>query len=64
MEQFNFTPREVMVVQNLLRGASNKQIANVLTISEQTVKEHFKHIMDKTHANTRTGILFKLWGNG
>jgi len=63
MEQFNFTPREVMVVQNLLRGGSNKQIANVLTISEQTVKEHFKHIMDKTHASTRTGILFKLWGN-
>jgi len=63
MEQFNFTPREVMVVQNLVKGGNSKEIANVLTISEQTVKEHFKHIMEKTHASTRTGILLKLCGN-
>jgi DNA-binding CsgD family transcriptional regulator len=63
MEQFNFTPREVMVVENLVKGGTSKEIANVLTISEQTVKEHFKHIMEKTHASTRTGILLKLCGN-
>jgi len=63
MEQFNFTPREVMVVQNLLRGGTSREIANELAISEQTVKEHFKHIMEKTHSSTRTGILFKLCGN-
>jgi DNA-binding CsgD family transcriptional regulator len=64
MEHFNFTPREVTVVQNLLRGGNSKQIADMLTISVQTVKEHFKHIMEKTHSSTRTGILFKLCGNG
>ena len=63
MEQFKFTPREVMVVQNLLRGGNSQQIADMLTISVQTVKEHFKHIMEKTHASTRTGILLTLCGN-
>jgi DNA-binding CsgD family transcriptional regulator len=63
MEQFNFTPREVMVVENLLMGGTSQEIADMLTISVQTVKEHFKHIMEKTHASTRTGILLKLCGN-
>ena len=63
MEQFNLTPREVMVVENLVKGGTSKEIANVLTISELTVKEHFKHIMEKTHASTRTGVLLTLCGN-
>ena len=60
MEQFRLTDREVMVVQNLLKGWTNKQIAKELNITEQTVKEHLKHIMEKSHTTTRTAILVAL----
>lgn len=63
MEQFNLTRREIMVVRGLLKGWTNKEIANELNITEQTVKEHIKHIMEKTRSNTRTGILFQLSRN-
>ncbi len=56
-ELFRLTDREVSVVQHLLKGWTNKEIANALTVTEQTVKEHIKHIMAKTKTSTRTGIL-------
>jgi DNA-binding CsgD family transcriptional regulator len=56
-ELFRLTDREVAVVQHLLKGWTNKEIANALTVTEQTVKEHIKHIMAKTKTSTRTGIL-------
>ena len=54
---FRLTDREIMVVQNLLKGWTNKEIASALTVTEQTIKEHIKHIMAKTQTTTRTGIL-------
>ena len=49
-----------MVVQNLLKGWTNKEIANELGVTEQTIKEHIKHIMAKTKTTTRTGILVQV----
>src|SRR5206468_797282 len=59
-ELFRLTEREVAVVQNLLKGWTNKEIANQLGVTEQTVKEHIKHIMEKTKTSTRTGILVQV----
>lgn len=59
-EVFNLTAREQAVVQHLLKGYTNKQIAQQLGITEQTVKEHIKHIMQKTKVTTRTGILVEI----
>jgi DNA-binding NarL/FixJ family response regulator len=59
-ELFHLTEREVAVVQNLLKGWTNKEIANELGVTEQTVKEHIKHIMEKTKTTTRTGILVQV----
>lgn len=56
-ERFQLTEREHSVVEHLAKGWTNKEIANALGITEQTVKEHIKHIMRKTNATTRTGIL-------
>jgi len=56
-ELFRLTTREVSVVQHLLKGWTNKEIASALTATEQTIKEHIKHIMAKTQTTTRTGIL-------
>ena len=57
---FRLTAREVAVVENLLKGWTNKEIANALKVTEQTVKEHIKHIMAKTKTSTRTAILVQV----
>jgi DNA-binding NarL/FixJ family response regulator len=51
-----------MVVETLLKGSTNKEIANELKITTQTAKEHLKHIMEKTHTTTRTAVLSSLSG--
>lgn len=38
----------------MAQGAANKQIANELGISEDTIKGHLRSIMDKLSANNRT----------
>ena len=60
-EQFHLTDRETEVIEQLMKGWTNKEIANEIAISEQTVKEHIKHIMDKTQTSTRTGILVQIF---
>jgi len=41
------TPREVEVLQLLAKGRSNKEIASVLFLSEDTVKSHLKTLFTK-----------------
>lgn len=48
------TPREVEVLRHIAEGNRNRDIAELLFISEETVKVHIKHIMDKLDANDRT----------
>lgn len=48
------TTREVEVLQRIAGGNRNKDIATALFISEETVKVHIKHIMEKLGANDRT----------
>ncbi len=48
------TPREVDVLQQLAKGLANKEIADVLGISEHTVKGHLKSILGKLHVADRT----------
>jgi DNA-binding NarL/FixJ family response regulator len=48
------THREIEVVAELVRGNSNKEIASHLDISENTVKLHLTHIMQKLGAKDRT----------
>jgi len=48
------TPRETETLKYVAEGYSNKQIAHVLGISEQTIKNHITSILDKLDANDRT----------
>lgn len=48
------TPREVEVLKYLAEGNKNKAIGERLFISEETVKVHIRHIMEKLGANDRT----------
>lgn len=52
--QETLSPRELQVLQRVAQGAANKQIANELGISEDTIKGHLRSIMDKLSANNRT----------
>jgi len=50
----NLTARELEVLQLVRDGYKNKQIADRLSISENTVNFHLKNIVDKLGANDRT----------
>lgn len=54
MSDEHLTPREVEVLQRIAGGNRNRDIAGLLFISEETVKVHIKHIMDKLGAKDRT----------
>jgi DNA-binding NarL/FixJ family response regulator len=50
----SLTPREVEVLQLIAAGNANKQIADKLSITEETVKGRVKNILSKLGANDRT----------
>ena len=50
---YGLTPRELEVVNSIVEGCSNKDIAKEFTISEETVKRHLSNIFDKTGVSTR-----------
>jgi DNA-binding NarL/FixJ family response regulator len=52
--QESLTAREVEVLMSLAEGNRNQDIAAHLGISEETVKVHVKHIMEKLGAKDRT----------
>ncbi len=47
------SPREQEVLQQIARGASNKEIARALQIAETTVKIHVQHILRKLGVSSR-----------
>ena len=51
------SPRELEILQALATGASNKQIAQRLFISEATVKTHLIHVYQKLGVETRTAAV-------
>ncbi len=57
---YRLTPREGEVVQLLLRGYSNKDIAATLAITLATVKRHLSRIFDKTGTDSRTQLVCRL----
>jgi DNA-binding NarL/FixJ family response regulator len=54
MGEDSLTRREVEVLQQMAGGNRNRDIADLLFISEETVKGHVKHIMEKLGASDRT----------
>jgi DNA-binding NarL/FixJ family response regulator len=53
------TPRELEVVRLAAHGATNRQVARELNISESTVKYHLRESMHKLGAKDRTEVVFK-----
>ena len=51
------TPREQQVLERIVAGRLNKQIADDLGISIKTVEAHRANIMDKMNANTVADLM-------
>ena len=52
--EVSLTKREGEVLQQLANGLTNKQIADVLHISYETIKEHVQHVFRKIGVTDRT----------
>jgi two-component system, NarL family, response regulator LiaR len=58
------TPREKDVLRLLAAGKSNREIADALAISDQTVKSHVSHVLDKLGVGSRTQAALYAIQNG
>jgi DNA-binding NarL/FixJ family response regulator len=54
MSDEDLTSREIEVLNHIAGGNRNRDIADKLFITEETVKVHIKHIMEKLGASDRT----------
>ena len=57
LEQITLTKREVEIVRLIDKGLTNREIANKLFISEQTVTTHRKSILRKAGAHNVSSLL-------
>ena len=62
LSKFNLTPRQIDVLNMIMRGLPNKSIAAQLSISEPTVKEHISNILKKIGVNSRVEAITLLHG--
>ena len=54
LEQLGITAREFEILELIARGMSNREIAEKLFVSENTVKTHSSRLFDKLSAKRRT----------
>jgi two-component system, NarL family, response regulator LiaR len=60
----DLTAREIEVLLQIARGMSNRQISEVLFISEKTVKTHVSSLLDKLGLDDRTQLAIYAIKNG
>jgi DNA-binding CsgD family transcriptional regulator len=53
-EALGITPRELEILELIAQGLSNREIAEKLFVSENTVKTHSSRVFDKLGAKRRT----------
>ncbi|EGE40360.1 response regulator [Streptomyces sp. SID4928] len=56
--------RELQILEHVERGASNREIARALFISEATVKKHLTHIYDKLDVRDRAAAVAAAFRRG
>jgi DNA-binding NarL/FixJ family response regulator len=54
------TPRQRQVVELIAQGATDREIANVLKISESTAHKHVQNALRRAHARTRSELVGRL----
>lgn len=58
-EALGISPRELTVLQEIVAGRSNKEIAAQLNVSPNTVKTHVARLFEKLGAKRRTDAIRK-----
>ena len=59
---FGLSRRQEEVALSVIRGLSNREIAERLFICEQTVKDHLQDIFEKTCVHSRSELAAKILG--
>lgn len=57
--EVKLSPRETEILELLCEGLANKEIADRLSISTETVRVHLKHVYEKLHVRSRTEAAMK-----
>jgi len=55
----SLTPREKEILDCLVKGLRNKEIADALGVSAETIRAHLRNIYDKLHVTSRTEAVVK-----
>ena len=62
LSRYRLTPREAEVAALVLRGFSNRRIADSLVLAEYTVEDHLKRIFAKVGVRSRSSLASKILG--
>ncbi len=57
IERYQVTPRELEIINLVIQGKSNQEIAKMLFISPATVKNHLRHIFEKLKVSSRYELI-------
>ena len=57
-------PQMAKIAEFLLKGLSNKEIANQSGVSEYSVKQHINRLMERCRCANRTALALKLEREG
>ena len=60
--ELGLTPRQGQVLALMLKGLPNKRVAQQLSLTEQTVKEHVSGILERLGARSRVELIARLRG--
>lgn len=63
LEKFNLTEREIEVITNIAEGLSNKEISDILFLSEGTVRNYISTILEKLNLRDRTQLAIFYYKN-
>jgi DNA-binding CsgD family transcriptional regulator len=56
-QHYRLSPRELQVVSHVLRGHSNQTIADLLGVTNDTIKKHLTRVFDKIGVDSRTQLM-------
>lgn len=59
LDDVKLSKRETEILERLCEGLANKEIADRLDISVETVRVHLKHVYEKLHVRSRTEAAMK-----
>jgi signal transduction histidine kinase/DNA-binding NarL/FixJ family response regulator len=62
--KFNLTPQEKKIIPMIVKGQTNKEIAEALFISDKTVKKHVQNMFEKADVTNKLELLNKLGVSG